>query len=278
MIAAVRWLIADTFRQSLWSGVFWLMLASSGLCILVGLGIGFTRLGDSETSVRSVEFAVAGLGANTIGLLLALIFAAGFIPAFSEPNAALILLAKPIPRWVMFSGKFLGVAIFFSLHAIIFVLGTWIAFGLSTGYWPASYFISLPTLILNFLAFYSFSALLAVMTRNTVACVLGSMAFWFLCAMMNVGRHALIAYDFEQFSTAARFLSDAGYWIFPKPADAVAILYDALNSQPLATRFEDFGRLQSAGAFHPVLSLASSLIFPLLVVPLAAYELETIDY
>ena len=30
---ALGWLVADTFRQSLWSGVFWLMLTATGLCV-----------------------------------------------------------------------------------------------------------------------------------------------------------------------------------------------------------------------------------------------------
>jgi ABC-type transport system involved in multi-copper enzyme maturation permease subunit len=278
VIAAIRWLVADTFRQSRWSGVFWLMLSVSGLCILFALGVGFTKLGADEASVRSVQFLLTGLGANTIGILLALTFAAGFIPAFTDATSALILLAKPTPRWVMFAGKFLGVLTFFSMHAAIFVVGTWVAFGISTGFWPLPYLESLPVLILNFTAFYSFSALLAVMTRNMVACVIGSIAFWLLCAMMNVGRHALIAYDLEQFGAASRFLSEAGYWFFPKPLDTLAVLHDALISQPLAARFEDFGRVENGGSFRPLLSMATSLLFPMLVIPLAAYELETIVY
>ncbi len=218
------------------------------------------------------------MGANTIGVLLALTFTSGFIPAFSDANSALILLAKPVPRWLIFSGKFLGVMAFFSLHASIFVVGTWCSFGLSTGYWPLSYLVSLPLLILNFGAFYSFSALLAVVTRNMVACVIGSVVFWLLCAMMNFGRHALIAYDLEQFGAASRFLSEASYWLFPKPIDLLAIFHDNLSPQPLAGQYNDFAKLQNIGAFKPTLSIATSMIFPIFIVPLAAYELKTTDY
>src|SRR3954454_13138004 len=40
LVYATRWLIRDTFRQALASGIFWLMLAVSGVCILVCLSIG----------------------------------------------------------------------------------------------------------------------------------------------------------------------------------------------------------------------------------------------
>ena len=71
-LAALRWLVADTFRQSFGFGVFWLMLGVTALAVLFALVSGFTRLGADEPAVRSTQFALAGLGANTIGLLLAL--------------------------------------------------------------------------------------------------------------------------------------------------------------------------------------------------------------
>ena len=53
-IYAARWLVRDTFRQSHASGLFWLMLGVSGLCILFCLSVGVTssqplRRGDERT-------------------------------------------------------------------------------------------------------------------------------------------------------------------------------------------------------------------------------------
>ena len=58
-----------------------------------------------------------------------LTFTAGFLPSFVDPNSALILLAKPVPRWQIFVGKFLGVMVFIAIHVTIFVVGTWLALG-----------------------------------------------------------------------------------------------------------------------------------------------------
>ena len=41
---------------------------------------------------------------------------------------------------------------------------------------------------------------------------------------------------------------------------------------------DDFAKIQDKGAFHPALSLAASALFPLVVVTMSAYELETIGY
>jgi hypothetical protein len=277
-LAVLRRLVADTFRQSLWTGVFWLMLGVTGLVTLFCLVAGFTRLGAGEGHVRELQFALAGWGANVAGPILALVFTAGFLPSFTDPSAALILLAKPVPRWLMFVGRFVGVLTFFTVQATIFVVATWTALGVSTGAWPAAYLASLPVLLVNFVAFYSFSALLAVTTRNAVACVIGSMLFWLLCVMMNVGRHGLVAYDLEEFSAVSRVLSEAAYWVLPKPVDMLAVLHDTLSPEPLAARMEDFGKVQEKGAFHPVLSVIASLLFPIGLVAMSAYELEHIDY
>jgi ABC-type transport system involved in multi-copper enzyme maturation permease subunit len=277
-LAVVRWLVADTFRQSLWTGVFWLMLGVTVLCTLFCLAAGFTKLGTDEAHVRDLQFGIAGWGANIVGLLLALTFTSGFLPSFADPNTALILLAKPVSRRLMFLGKFLGVLALFALHATLFIVATWFALGISTGSWSAAYLATLPILLLNFAAFFSFSGLLAVTTRNAVACVIGSVLFWLLCVAMNLGRHGLVAYDLESFSAASRFLSEVSYWILPKPVDLLAVLHDMLNSPPLAERMEDFARIQDKGAFHPALSLAASLLFPIVVVAMSAYEIETIDY
>src|SRR5437764_1178461 len=103
-----RWLVRDTFRQSLAYGVCWLLLAVS------------------------------------------------------------VLLAKPTPRWMLLAGKYVGVLAFVLVHAMLFVGGTWLAIGVRTQVWDASYLYAIPLLLLHFAVFFSVSLLLAVCTRSTV--------------------------------------------------------------------------------------------------------------
>ena len=167
---------------------------------------------------------------------------------------------------------------FFAVQATIFVLTTWLALGLSTAVWSTSYLLTLPMLLVNFAAFYGFSALLAVTTRSTVACVFGSIVFWLLCLLMNVGRHALVAYDLGEFSAVSRILAETAYWMLPKPVDMAAVLHDTLRTEPLAARVEDFGIVQAKGAFHPALSVGTALLFSMLMLAMSAYEVETLEY
>ena len=50
--------------------------------------------------------------ADTLGLMLTLIWTAGFLPSFLEGRNICVLLAKPAPRWVLLVGKYVGVLAF----------------------------------------------------------------------------------------------------------------------------------------------------------------------
>ena len=66
----------------------------------------------------SCKMVLLGLVADTGGILLALVWTAGFLPTFLEPGAASVLLAKPVPRWSLLAGKFLGILIFVAFQAL----------------------------------------------------------------------------------------------------------------------------------------------------------------
>jgi ABC-2 family transporter protein len=241
-LLVILWLVWDTFRQSLASRIFWLMLAVSGVCIVFCLstsveGLPHKPVGEvperipkeeakrhgpaeiaksgvdvpdgevsflfgavrvpwvkyHEDAVRWLQLVLAGFIADTLGLLLALIWTAAFLPTFLEPSSISVLLAKPVPRWSLLAGKYVGVLAFVTFQALVFVLGTWLALGVRTGTWAPHYLWCVPVLVIHFAVFFSFSCMLAVWTRSTVVCILGSLLFWFVCWGVNYGRHHALA-------------------------------------------------------------------------------------
>src|SRR5581483_10781747 len=60
---------------------------------------------DGRDGVRFIQLVLAGGVADALGVLLALVWTAGFLPTFLEPSAASVLLAKPVPRWSLLAGK-----------------------------------------------------------------------------------------------------------------------------------------------------------------------------
>lgn len=324
-IRTVRWMVRDTFRQSLASRLFWVMLGLTGLCSLFCLSISVSgdeepprhpfqlptylpRFEDSEAvrkegirivsgevslgfglfkfevakhradSVRLIQLWMAGVLADTVGVLLALLWTAGFLPSFLEPHSVTVLLAKPAPRWSLLAGKYLGVIGFVALHAMLFVGGTWTALGASTGVWDPIYWLAVPLLIVNFAVFYSFSAFLAVCTRSTVVCVFGTLLFWVLCWAMNMTHHHLVGFDVKGVSPASSMLMEVGYWTLPKPLDMSGVFFDAMQAKNYSTPVPQLSAVQAKGLFHPELSLCASLLFSLVLLAISAHEFRKTDY
>lgn len=319
-IRTVRWMVRDTFRQSLASKLFWVMLGLTVLCTAFALGVDVTGTdervrhpaelplympkgmgGDGVAeakgqvsvgfgmvkyavaknkadSVRELQLWLAGVLADTAGVLLALLWTAGFLPSFLEPQAVTVLLAKPAPRWTVLAGKYVGVVLFVALHATLFVGGTWLGLGIATGVWDVRYWLAVPLLVTNFAVFYAISALLAVCTRSTVVAVFGTLLFWVLCWAMNFTYLRLAAAPMEGMSPMASTLVELGYWLLPKPLDLSGLFFDAMNASAYTSPVPEIEAAKAKGAFRPELSAVASLIFAAGVLVAAAYEFRTQDY
>jgi ABC-type transport system involved in multi-copper enzyme maturation permease subunit len=330
--STICWLVRDTFRQSLSSGIFWILLVISlltiGVCLSAGvqgeaqlaapgenpeflprhdrdakdpekakkdnvpvvsgeLTLGFGALSvplarDGRAAVHGLQLILAGGVADTMGLLLTLVWTAGFLPGFLDRRNVSVLLAKPASRWCLLMGKYVGVLAFVLLQSVIFVGGTWLALGVRTGVWNASYLLSVPILLLHFAIFFSFSLLLAVCTRSTVVCVFGSVVFWFLCWGMNYGRHAVVTAAHlapeSAFSAQLAWLANVGYWVLPKPADFSLLLFDALDAHGYFSRLFDVDAVRQSGFFSIELSIVTSLLFTVYLLIASARQFATTDY
>jgi ABC-type transport system involved in multi-copper enzyme maturation permease subunit len=322
---AVYWLVLDTFRQTLHSRVFWIMLALSSICIVFCLGVSIEGVGtfrndwdlltasgkplqganpepghmnllfgafrltmhrDAVAEVRLLETIFATWVAGSIGVLLTLVWTAGFIPDFLQPSSAAVLLAKPVPRWLILAGKFAGVVLFVAMQAGIFFTGTWLTLGLRTGVWLNEYLLGVPLFVAYFASIYSFSILLAATFRSTLACVLGVVMFWVLCLALNFARYSVVSYHVlapngESLPAMTSLLVDFAYWTLPKPADMTLILEGMLHArmdQVTLSSLPQFHHAIELGEFHPALALVSSLAFCVATLALSAYQLAQTDY
>jgi ABC-type transport system involved in multi-copper enzyme maturation permease subunit len=229
--------------------------------------------------VHTVEAYLAAGVADVGGLLLALLWTAGFLPGFLEPAAASVLLAKPAPRWLLLVGKTVGVLAFVGLQAILFVGGTWVALGLRTNVWDPSYLLCIPLLLLHFAVFFSFSAMLAVATRSSTACVFGSVLFWIMCWGLNFGRHVThVVSDLHGVSNILGATTEVAYWVLPKPLDFQLMLSDGLQPGEVFARLVSTASLAEAGVWHPLASAVASASAGVVLFALAAYEFVTADY
>ena len=108
----------------------------------------------------------------------------------------------------------------------------------------------------------------------------GSVAFWFLCWGMNYGRHCLLALqaDMPPMHGILRWMVEAGYWILPKPVDVGMILDNVLGASDSFSSVAQLQKIQKMGEFHPDLSLATSFLFAVVMIFIAARQLSETDY
>jgi hypothetical protein len=244
-----------------------------------GFGAVSVPLGrDREDAVRTVMLYLVAIAADTAGVLLALLWTAGFLPTFLEPQAATVLLAKPAPRWAILAGKYLGVVGFVGLFAAAFVFGTWTALGMRTGVWVGVYWLAVPLLAVNFAVFYAVSAFLAVWTRSTVASAFGVLLFWLVCWATDYTHLRLTALPPEGLSAAAGWLLEAAYWVLPKPLAFGGLFCDAVAADGFVAPLPELQMVQAAGKSYPAAAVLSGLAFAATTLGLAAYEFESQDY
>jgi hypothetical protein len=256
--------------------------ALSGVDVVSGhltIGFGAIRLElgrDAEDAVRFFQLLLAGGVADTLGILLALLWTAGFLPGFLERASASVLLVKPVPRWVLLTGKYLGVLAFVTAQAAFFVVGTWVALGVRTGIWHAAYLWSVPILVVHFAVFFSFSALLAVWTRSTIVCVVGSLGLWFVAWGTNFAHLVRVAH--ESSISAARLPAEVGYWLLPKPVELNFLLQELLDTTSFFARLPELNSLALHEVFSPLTLVLTSVAFILAALGLAGRRLARMDY
>ena len=236
-----------------------------------------TRRG-SEDSVRFLQVWLAGLVAGTAGIFLAVIWTAGFLPTFLDPNNATVLLAKPVPRWSLLLGKVLGVLTFVFLQTTFFVVGTWLALGFATGVFDGRYLLAIPVLLLHFTVFYAFCRDARGVDAEHGRVRLRTLLFWVLCWGMNFGRHATIANDPRGMSDGSRAALEIGYWVLPKPGDLNVIFDDALDTEGFGAGVPEFVRAREKGELNLMLSALASLLFAFAMFGVAAHEFRNAEY
>jgi hypothetical protein len=265
-----------------------------------------------EDATGWLQLVLADFVAGTLGLLLTLIWTGAFLPAFLDPASVSVLLAKPVPRWSLLAGKYVGVLAFVTFQVAVFVIGTWLALAARTGDWSLRYLWCIPLLVIHFAVFFSFSCMLAVWTRSTIVCIFGTLLFWAVCTGINYGRHQTLAEtplapkqsaavlglttptgtlaDAPRAATAARVAQmeepprrlslalEVGYWVLPKPIDVGILEGRLLGADEHVAPVPQYRTVKERGRLHLDLSLLASCLFAVVMLGVAGYEFVKADY
>lgn len=124
-------------------------------------------------------------------IILAIISTASVLPEFLSGGSIELSLSKPISRLTLYSAKVLGSLLFVFAQTSVGVGAAVLLLGFLHGLWLPNALLAIPFITLQFFYLYSFSALLAVITRSTLACLLGTAVFWFLIFLVQFASNRL---------------------------------------------------------------------------------------
>src|SRR5262249_19439503 len=165
-------LVRDTFREAMARKIFWGLFGLSTAMILFFLFLlridvveGGTatlsmvgredRTMDVERLDRGVHGAV-GTVLYRFGIFLSLLATQGLLQSLPERGRTELLLAKPLARWPLLLGRYLGDSLIVLGNSIWLVGGVWLIFGFKTGVWAPQF------LLANVSTVFLFCVLLAV--------------------------------------------------------------------------------------------------------------------
>ncbi|MEK7672159.1 MAG: ABC transporter permease subunit, partial [Bacteroidota bacterium] len=155
-------LILATFRELFSKATLYVLLGISTLILLVMLmsisseksdeGIILKVFGNptSPAPVPIEQFETLVYGIQTglakglfVGIMLFGVFAtASIIPDSMEKGTVDLYLSKPIARWELLLGKYLGAVAVMFASILYFIGGLWLVFGLRIGIWNLQFLFS----------------------------------------------------------------------------------------------------------------------------------------
>src|SRR4051812_116104 len=197
-------LLLDAYRELNSKKLFWITLALSGLVVAAFAGIG---VGDHGMSVFFWEIPIPGVNKNVIppetfyklafvkfgigvwlawiATVLALVSTAPIFPDFLAGGAIELVLCKPIGRVRLFLTKYLVGLLFVSLQVAVFTTACFLVIGIRGHSWDTRLFLAIPIVVCFFSYLFGVTALLGMVTRSTIASLLGTLLFWFFLFMLN---------------------------------------------------------------------------------------------
>jgi len=238
-------LVVDTFREASARKIIWGFFGCSTMLILFFLLIFkidvvqgslatitiFGKTQQSQNVNQVVRVAHAGIAAFLygFGMLLAILASAGLIPTIFEPGRIELLLSKPVERWHILLGRYLGNLLVIALNIFYPVLALWILFGVKTGIWTAGFLWGSLLTLFMFAVYLSVILLIGVVWESAVVATMVTFGMMILSVIVfnkNIIEKLLSS---EWSRDAVRFL----YYLLPKVVDNGNILRQIVQEQPV---------------------------------------------
>jgi ABC-type transport system involved in multi-copper enzyme maturation permease subunit len=167
-------------------------------------------------------------------LLFGVTATAGIIPSALEKGTVDLYLSKPIARWELLLGKYLGAVVLMLFNIVYFLGALWFAFGIKVGVWNGQFFLSSMTLTFVFACLFSIVALLGVLFRGPVIPIIGTFLYLFVIGNLLEQREQVL-YLISENPVYQRIL-DGLYYLLPQISAMETNIANQITQQELDWR------------------------------------------
>lgn len=226
-------LLLDTLRELTGKVTLMILLVISTLFILGTLaafsahetsdGVILTLFGkqmDAPVPREKVEELVYNIQSSLTsgmitGVVLFGIFAtAGLVPSMLEKGVADLYLSKPLARWELLIGKYLGAMTAILLASLYFLIAILVVFGVRAGVWNFHLLAAAPAVALVFTALYGVALLIGTLTASTPLAIIAAYFYLFFIAGLLENRSTTLFLVSE--NSLYRSAWDGLYYLLPQ--------------------------------------------------------------
>jgi len=177
-----------------------------------------TSPGDDSLTARISEALQSGLIIYLFGggLFLSIFSVSSFIPNMLERGTIDLLLSKPIERFEIILGKYLGGIVIVFANILYAVLCLWLIIGFKLDQWNFYFLLTSFSITFTFMVLYAMIIFTGVLTRSSILAMMVSYFIFFILSPMLVGRETLASlFDSNALLSVLTFF----YYIIPQTAD-----------------------------------------------------------
>jgi ABC-type transport system involved in multi-copper enzyme maturation permease subunit len=238
-------LVRDTFREAFARKIFWAFFGCSTALILFFMFImkvdvvqgaiatislfGNTSRGENvQLLVRQVHAAIAAF-LFTAGMFLAVFASAGLIPAVFEPGRIELLLSKPVERFHILLGRYIGNVLVIASNVFYLVFAVWLIFGMKTGIWTPGFLWSSVLILFIFSVLLTVVVLVGVLWESAVVSTMVTFALMLMSPILAQQRILERLLTSEWSRNIVRGL----YYALPKVFDTGRIARELVLGNPV---------------------------------------------
>ena len=140
------------------------------------------RKAEIDAKRRGVETLIWAVGfvIYMVSMLLFIAACAGYFPALLEAGAIDIVLAKPLERWKIFFGKYLGGMALFTAALLGAYILLFFGLGVRTGVWHLAIFRVMPLQVLSAATLFALIALIGMARGRTAIAMLVGYGYYLI--------------------------------------------------------------------------------------------------